>query len=227
MAALPPSTPVRGGLYRTVTARKLDMADDTSQSRPILSTDGLDRESAPLERRCVLRIHDEATSKEEIVINFKHFSKDNLKQGQLMAIIALKSDTTGVRDFQTKSPTVTKTYENLSSSICVDPNLPDIVISREGLGNESHHNVDTDKKYVFAVKGMSADMRTKQPQAEVSISKQVADAFGFKNRSTVLLTTVSNPLLPLWSMLIVLGQHCFSYCLSRRIIFQRRIPCSI
>ncbi|RAL65769.1 hypothetical protein DID88_005434 [Monilinia fructigena] len=54
----------------------------------------------PIERRCNLWTHDEAFSKEEVILNLDLFP--DVKAGELMSIIALKTDS-GLRDFQDKS----------------------------------------------------------------------------------------------------------------------------
>jgi hypothetical protein len=48
---------------------------------------------APIERQCVLWVHDEQFSKEEVIFNHTLLPPGSYKLGQLMAIVTLKNDT--------------------------------------------------------------------------------------------------------------------------------------
>lgn len=164
---------------------------DLGQSKATNGSLKSENERRAIERRCVLWVHDEAFSKEEVLLNLKLFQRDDLKVGERMAIVALKTDTIGVRDFQNKDRSAKKGHNDISASVHLDASLLDVPLSREGLGKEALHNADDEKRYIFAVKDMGSETRSKQPHLEISISKHIADAFGFKNRSNVLLSTVS------------------------------------
>lgn len=136
----------------------------------------------------MLSVHDELYERDDILINLDLFP-DSIKPGDLVAIIALKTDC-GVRDFQGKSPTPKKDGDNLGPPMQREgsssySNAPSDSVS------DSQYDVDHEKRYFFVVKDMTKEQKSKQPHTEISIVKHVADAFGFKNRSTVLLTTVS------------------------------------
>jgi hypothetical protein len=136
-----------------------------------------------VERRCTVWVHDEQFSKEEVLLNLDLFPANTVKPGDLMAIVTDNA----VRDLQDRSASSKKVLESLPASF--QPNL-------NGLDIESHNdctcNMDHDEsRYLFAVKDMSKELKSKQPSLEVSVAKRIADVFGFKHRAEVLLTTVS------------------------------------
>lgn len=105
-----------------------------------------------------------------------------------MAIIALKADS-AVRDFQDKNPAAKKGADSLSASLPPDPSMSHGKLS-DSTSVDGQHDIDHGRRYLFAVKEISADLKAKSPSLEVSIAKHIADVFGFKRNSSVLLTTV-------------------------------------
>jgi hypothetical protein len=191
MSPAPPSTPRRGA-QRFSHLRQVSTGsnDIMLNSRPVTSSDtsSINHRSlpikVPIERRCLLWVHDEGFSKEEVVLNMDLFP--DVEEGDLMAIITLRTDS-GVRDFQDKTQAkrdidilATTMQRERSSS---NPRSP-------GLG-DAKHDVDMGNRYLFIAKDMSKDMKVKQPSLEVSVAKHIADVFCLKHRSNVLLTTVS------------------------------------
>ncbi|KAH8808764.1 vacuolar membrane-associated protein-like protein IML1 [Xylogone sp. PMI_703] len=139
-----------------------------------------------VERKCILWTHDESFSKEDVIINLDLFP--GVKPGELMAIMALKTDS-GVRDFHDKAQTHKHELEALGLSLRRERSNSN---SREGSeldGVKQNYDVDPSKRYLFIAKEMPKDLKNKLPSLEVSVSKNIADAFCLKLRSTVLLTT--------------------------------------
>lgn len=143
---------------------------------------------AVVERRCVLWVHDEAFSKEEVVLNLDLFPDVN--PGDVMAIMALKTDS-GVRDFQEMPQTTKREGEALPT-----PMQRERSASNSGSpgptrhGSDARHDVEHGNRYLFVAKDMPTDLKAKQATLEISIAKHIADAFGLKHRSNVLLSTV-------------------------------------
>ena len=140
----------------------------------------------PIAQVCVLWNHDEGFFKDEVVINLDLFP--DVKAGELLAIMALKND---ARDFQEKAQISKKDVENVANALQRErsnsnPRSP-------GRINDAHpkHDVDLGKLYLFIAKDMTKDMKAKQPTLQVSVAKHIADLFCLKNRSNVLVTTVS------------------------------------
>ncbi|KAI9649848.1 vacuolar membrane-associated protein iml1 [Ciborinia camelliae] len=139
----------------------------------------------PVERRCNLWTHDEAFSKEEVILNLDLFP--DVKAGELMAIVALKTDS-GLRDFQDKSTLNKQDIDSKTAS----GQFGRHIWNQSGHGHRrqgSRHDVSFGKRYLFLAKDMPKDLKLKQPTLEVSLAKPIADVFNLKHRSNVLLCT--------------------------------------
>lgn len=137
----------------------------------------------------MLWVHDEGFSKEDVVFNIDLFPE--VKSGELMAIMALKTDS-GVRDFQEKPQTSKRDSDSLATAMqrersSSNPRSPGTVNGNSG---DAKNEIDVWNRYLFIARDMPKDMKVKQPSLEVSVAKHIADSFGLKNRSNVLLTTV-------------------------------------
>jgi hypothetical protein len=124
-------------------------------------------------------------SREEVIFNHNLLPPGSFKMGQLMAIVALKSDTL-VRDMLDKKG---GRPDGLAASLQLDSSIGDMKSSKGSLND--NHDTDAERQYLFTLKHMSKEVATKQPKLEVSVAKHVADVFGFKHRSNVLVTTTS------------------------------------
>ncbi|KAK0119594.1 vacuolar membrane-associated protein iml1 [Cadophora gregata] len=145
-----------------------------------------------IERKCVLWVHDEGFSKEDVVLNLDLFPE--VKAGDLMAIVPLKPES-GLRDFQERSQTVKRDSDTLSTSMqrersSSNPRSPGTSNGNSKRhGSDAKHDPDLRHRYVLIARDMPKDMKAKQPNLEVSIAKHIADAFSLKARSHVLLST--------------------------------------
>jgi hypothetical protein len=136
-----------------------------------------------IERRCNIWVHDDNFSKDEVVLNMDLFPEVEYKQ--LMAIVALKTDSqdkaqTSKTNVEFSAPTTqsNRGHTNPRSPVYVN-------------GSDVNHDVDQGKQYLFIAKDMQKEMKLKHPSLEISVAKHVADVFGLKHRSSVLVTTVS------------------------------------
>lgn len=196
MSIIPPSTP-RRGTQRSSHLRHVSNGSSETMynSRPVTAASesgAVPHEPVALkpiiERRCNIWVHDENFSKDEVVINLDLFP--DVKSGELMAIAALKTDS-GIRDFQDKAQNSKTNGESIAPTTQSDRGHS---ISKNPVqvnGSEVNHDVDRGRRYLFIGKDMSKEMKTKQPNLEISVAKHVADVFSLKHRSTVLVTTVS------------------------------------
>ena len=156
-------------------------SDTRSLSRPASSTGTAVHDAGPatvhVERRGVIRLHDEAFSKEEVLLDLECFP--GINEGDLLTIIPSKA-ATSVRDFQDVSPMARK---DLKPPQMERHNSDPRQVEGNGQGL-------TGKRYLFIAKNMSRELKDKRPNMEISISKQISDAFGLKHRSNVILATV-------------------------------------
>jgi len=143
-----------------------------------------------IERVCNLWVHDEGTSKDEVILNLDLFP--DVKAEELMAIVALKTDS-GIRDFQEKAQASKNDNDSLVTSAQSERSSSNPKSPSQANGKDIKHDVDLGKRYLFVAKDMSKEMKAKQSNLEVSVTKHIAEVFGFKNRSNVLLTTVRFP----------------------------------
>lgn len=200
MSTIPSSNP-RRGKFRGSHLRQVsnDTGDSPLHSRPLTAASTTPSEATNIrsdfisskpevERRCNIWVHDEAFSKDEVVLNLDLFP--DVKPGELMAIVALKSDT-GARDFQEKGQNDADNFASANSRDRSSSN-PKSPVPVTG---DNKHDLDLGKRYLFVAKDMLKDLKIKNPGLEISVSKFIADVFCFKHRSNVLLALVSTTLL--------------------------------
>jgi hypothetical protein len=196
MSPIPPPTPRRGpsraSHLREVSNGSVVMYD----SRPTTASDTGTVQyppapsPLPIERRCILWVHDESFSKEEVVLNLDLFP--DVKPGDLMAIVALKTDT-GVRDFPEKAQSTKRDPESLAASMQRERSSSHPRSPGPNNGGDTKNQADVGNRYLFVAKDMPKDIKSKQLGLELSVAKHIADVFCLKHRSSVLLTTVCTP----------------------------------
>jgi hypothetical protein len=192
MSSSNPTIPRRGTQRASHLRQVSNGSSEYVKSRPlsVLSETGIvNHDPVPpksmANRRCNIWVHDESFSRDEVVINLDLFP--DVKAGELMAIVALKTDS-GVRDFVDKAQISNGEPTVLVEQSHLNPNSPVPVY-----GSEGNHDVDHGKKYLFIAKDMPKEIKTRQPNLEISVAKNVADVFNLKHRSNVLVTSVSSP----------------------------------
>lgn len=201
--ALTPSTPRRTTQRASHLRQVSNGSSETTISRPTTAaseTGTIQHDPIPvklaIERRCVLWVHDEGFSKDDVVLNLDLFPE--VKPGDLMAIMALKAES-GVRDFQEKMQTSKRDSDTLATSMQRErsssyPRSPVTTTGNQSRhGSDAKHDTDLWNRYLFIARDMPKEMKAKQPNLEVSLAKHIADTFCLKSRSSVLLSTVSWP----------------------------------
>lgn len=164
-------------------------SSDTIESRTASDTGTVQHDPAPsplpVERKCVLWVHDDGFSKEDVVLNLDLFP--DIKTGDLMAIVALKNES-NVRDLQEKPQR--RDTDSIAASVHRDRSSSYTRSPGPNTESDAKHDDDVGKRYVFVAKDMPQDMKTKQPGLELSVAKHIADLFNLKHRSNISLTTV-------------------------------------
>jgi hypothetical protein len=120
------------------------------------------------ERYCSITVND-GYSKDEVLLNFDRLGND-AKTDALMAITATKSESS-------KGP-----YGSLSKAPAPDPRLA------PGFSLLDQDYISS--RYVFFAKDMPKEMKARYPEADVCVAKHIADAFGMKKGSQVVLALV-------------------------------------
>ena len=128
-----------------------------------------------------LWVHDDAFSRDDVLINPSLFDGVELNQDHLIEVASLRS-ASEVRDFQTSSGEV----EEVSSRD--DSQILDRQSSRE-----SQEALDTNKqsKCLLSLRPLPEEIKVKHPSMQISITGTIAAAFGFRNRSQVVASLVS------------------------------------
>ncbi|CAG8954787.1 hypothetical protein HYFRA_00004712 [Hymenoscyphus fraxineus] len=180
MSAAFPSTPRRGN-QRTSHLRHMSNGSSVNSAGPSeAGTIQHDPEPLrpPVEKKCVLWIHDDPFSLPDVVINLDLFP--DVQVGELMAIVPLKVDS------QENVSTSKMDGDALHPSIRRDQSVSN---SNGRGGNNNNRNPNFGNHYLFIAKDMPKEMKAKQPHMEVSVARNIADSFHLKSRSQVLVRT--------------------------------------
>jgi hypothetical protein len=122
-----------------------------------------------VERKCVVTVN-ESLARDDVLVNIDVLDKD-IQPGTLMALDVLRSEA----DKPPQTPLQT-------------PYLYDS--GKDDRSSAASRAVGVDKRYIFIVKDMPKELKARHPNVEVFVPKHIADAFGMKKGSQVLLTPV-------------------------------------
>ncbi|KJZ77905.1 hypothetical protein HIM_02542 [Hirsutella minnesotensis 3608] len=128
------------------------------------------------ERYCHVTVN-EGYAKDEVLLNLDLVGSD-IKPGSLVSITPLRGDSTR---------SSSAAYGSLSK------NGPDQAEAlRSALGGYSEHEAGHPghNRFVFVAKDVPKELKTRQPEVEVYVVKHIADAFGMKKGTQVLLAPV-------------------------------------
>ncbi|KAF1945229.1 hypothetical protein EJ02DRAFT_396929 [Clathrospora elynae] len=152
---------------------------------------------ARMQRVCTLWTHDDNFSRDEIVFNGEKFPEIPTAPGSLLQIVAIHADN-GVRDFHAGPKSIQHdATQPKAEGAAMDTSSHatrnrrgsiSITIDENGSNVPSGRDIDTEKAYVFVSKTLSADLKSKHPNLQVSISEKIAKVFGFRNRMQVIVT---------------------------------------
>ncbi|OAX83993.1 hypothetical protein ACJ72_01642 [Emergomyces africanus] len=177
--------PVKGSHLRQVST--------TSARAPISDQDqahGPSKSSAPHQSPtginnlpCSLWVHDDNFSREEVLFNIGAFSDAGLKLGDLIELSA---------------PRLSQVDQHVSSNrldpggrTLRDPGDSDTgsnsTAKSKRVGDHKSHSA-ANGRYLFLVKPLSADIKARHPNLQISITSNIANIFGFKNHSQALVS---------------------------------------
>jgi hypothetical protein len=141
-------------------------------------------------------VHDESFSKEDVVFNQNLLAPNGWRVGQLMAIVPVHESreregigANNARDFGSMGTGMGKRGEGLGASL-----LEGGLGERGGKAAErerEREEEEVERRYLFALKETPREMLARHSNLEISVTKHVADVFGFKHRSTVLVSTTT------------------------------------
>ncbi|TVY94159.1 Vacuolar membrane-associated protein [Lachnellula willkommii] len=188
MSVVPPITP-RRGIKGKGKSHLRNVSNGSSQSTT--SDTGTAQHDPipvklPTQRKCTLWVHEEAFSKDDVVLDLDLFP--DVKPGELMHVVALKADS-GVRDFQEVAQPSRKDGDSLSATMQRQRSNSNSDSPSTASGNYARRDSDTGKRYLFIAQEMSKEVKAKQSRFEISVAKHIADLFGLKHRAQVLVST--------------------------------------
>ena len=160
---------------------------------------------APLpvfERTCTVTIN-ESFARDEVLMNLDHFD-DGVQPGQLMAIDVLPDQRPGFggpgnnngnnsNNTVRRSNAATGRRDDSTTGTTTAPGTAGTGNAQDGTGSSSaapapDSELEAGRRYLFIVKDMPKELKARHPTVEIYVAKRVADAFGMKKGSTVLLT---------------------------------------
>ncbi|BDD55773.1 vacuolar membrane-associated protein iml1 [Monascus purpureus] len=146
-------------------------------------------------RLCSLWVHDEAFCREEILFNQAVFSDSGIKFGDVVEILPVRApnDVTGLGE----RPKRDSYLGDSTSSMSGPGSGGGGVVSGSGTigigagaDGRSKFKTPLQSRCLFVVKPLPQDIKARHPRLEISVTSSVANIFGFKNRSQVLLSAV-------------------------------------
>ncbi|PGH19528.1 hypothetical protein AJ80_03863 [Polytolypa hystricis UAMH7299] len=181
---MPPRRPAKASHLRQVSAASVDTT--SSQSTTISAypsaQDSIDqnesqRSTAGASRKlCSLWVHDENFSREEVLFNLSAFGDLGVEIGDLIEVSA-PGTIPGDSHVPTKKPDSSgRRVRDTTDSEPLRASSPTTSAGPQG-------------RYLFLAKPLPPDVKTRQPNLQISVANNVANIFGFKNRSMVQLST--------------------------------------
>jgi hypothetical protein len=153
----------------------MPQSPDTVSDQSIVQDRPSSRRRTRLERQCTITVN-ESFARDEVLLNLDLLGT-HVKPGSLMAI-----------DVLTPEADNKPTQNTLGKQASQDR-------AKEASPSNSFRAADSQKRYIFKVKEMPKELKIRYPTAEVYVAKHIADAFGMKRGTQVLLTPVRLHLL--------------------------------
>ncbi|KAJ5476136.1 Winged helix-turn-helix transcription repressor DNA-binding [Penicillium sp. IBT 31633x] len=180
--------PMRRSHLRQVSAASLESSSTHSLET---SNPGHEQDQATDERtvrlsstswtrhQCALWVHDETFSREEILFNSAAFGDSQVQVGDVVEILPMW--TSGDAGYSTLKPEAAskaarESHAELNSTSQAD--------------STSKFKTPLQSRCLFVVKALPPEIRARHPQLEISVTNNIANIFGFKNRTQVLLAIV-------------------------------------
>ncbi|OJD26218.1 hypothetical protein ACJ73_02404 [Blastomyces percursus] len=130
-------------------------------------------------RPCALWVHDDNFSREDVLFNISAFSDLGLKVGDL---VELSPPRLSHGDHHASSNRLDPSGKTLRDASDSDPG------SNAASKGEHKPHSPANGRYLFLVKPLSADIKARHPNLQISITSNIANIFGFKNHSQALIS---------------------------------------
>lgn len=124
-------------------------------------------------------VHDEMFSREEILLNPSALGEAEVQVGDVVEILPMRvAGDTGYSNLKPEA----------ASKAARDGHMEKTSTSQAE--NNSKFRTPLQNRCLFVVKALPPEIKARHPQLELSVTNSVANIFGFKNRTQVLLSTV-------------------------------------
>lgn len=142
---------------------------DTVSSNSTLRGEPREHQNGSMERKCTVTIN-ESFARDEILLNLDLFSS-RIRPGMVVSIEILKPELS-------KQTTAAKR-----------------LASQDAGKNDTSSSSQPSNRYIFVVKDMPRELKARYPHVELYVAKHIADVFGMKKGSQVILAPVdaNNP----------------------------------
>ena len=130
--------------------------------------------------QCTLWVHDEMFAREEILLNPSAFGETGVQVGDVVEILPARAAGDAAHSALKPDAAVKAGRESHG----------DINLSSQS-ENTSKFKTPLQNRCLFVVKPLPQDVKTRHPRLEISVTNSVANIFGFKNRTQVLLSIVN------------------------------------
>ncbi|KAJ5286721.1 Vacuolar membrane-associated protein iml1 [Penicillium angulare] len=173
--------PMRRSHLRQVSAASLETLSTTNTEASHRDHDPTPDErtvrlSTSLARhQCTLWVHDEMFAREEILLNPAAFGENGVNIGDVVEILPVRAVGDTVHS-SGKPDGPRESHADLNTTSQSD--------------STSKFKTPLQSRCLFVVKPLPQDVKMRHPKLEISVTSSVANIFGFKNRTQVLLASV-------------------------------------
>lgn len=129
--------------------------------------------------QCTLWVHSDPFSLEEILLNPSVFGEGGVQVGDLVEILPVRAPGDSIHSGVKPDSDIKTARES----------HPDLNTTSQS-DSTSKFKTPLQSRCVFVVKPIPQDIKLRNPKLEISVTGNVANTFGFKNRSQVLLSIV-------------------------------------
>ncbi|KAJ5987826.1 Vacuolar membrane-associated protein iml1 [Penicillium waksmanii] len=179
--------PMRQSHLRQVSAASLETVSTIQSSMETArrdhgptSDEHIVRLSTSLTRhQCTLWVHNDPFSPEEILLNPSVFGESGVQVGDLVEILPVRAPGDSIHSGVKPDSDIKTARES----------HPDLSTTSQSDGT-SKFKTPLQSRCLFVVKPIPQDIKLRNPRLEISITGNVANTFGFKNRSQVVLSIV-------------------------------------
>ncbi|KAJ5779232.1 Winged helix-turn-helix transcription repressor DNA-binding [Penicillium paradoxum] len=129
--------------------------------------------------QCALWVHDEMFSREEILLNPSALGETEVQVGDVVEILPVRAP--GDSAYSTLKPEAALKAARESHA--------ELNLASQADGT-SKFKTPLQSRCLFVVKALPPEIKARHPQLEISVTNNIANIFGFKNRTQVVLSTV-------------------------------------